>query len=67
MLTRWKVLLDEVERNERIAEAAQELVRTMDRVLGEEWRASTLGAGDHGDEVNRSWDELVATIEGGEK
>lgn len=67
MLTRWRVLLDEVEHNERIADAARQLVTAMDVVLGPMWRANTLGVPQNqGDEVNWAWDELVAAIGGDE-
>lgn len=68
MLTRWQALMNEVDRNERIAEAAVELVAAMDHVLGPGWRETTLGLDpENGDEVNWAWDELVAAIEGGKK
>lgn len=61
MLTKWKVLLDEVERNERVAEAAREFVGTCDEMLGRNWLVG------YGTKMGRAWDELVAAIEGGEE
>lgn len=65
MLTKWKVLLDEVERNERIAEAARQLVAALDK-CDPGWRSND-AMDDREAELFTARDELVAAIEGGEK